>query len=244
MTVVEVPEDVKIPPVDALAGLVDDEFIARLAGQARAQGLSLVGAGGVLQQLTKRVLEAALEGELDSHLGYGKHETAGRDGRNSRNGRRSKTVVTEAGPVEVDVPRDRDGSFTPQIVAKHQRRLSGVDDLVISLTAKGLTTGEVSAHLAEVYGAKVSKETISTLTDRVLDGLSDWQNRPLDRVYPVVLIDAIHVKIREGHIDDARPFIESEPKSRQARQCVSSRMQPVSDLKGPWVTPGGRTAWV
>jgi transposase-like protein len=200
MTAVEVSKDVEISPVDALAGLVDDEFIARLAGQARAQGLSLVGAGGVLQQLTKRVLEAALEGELDSHLGYGKHETAGRDGGNSRNGRRSKTVVTEAGPVAVDVPRDRDGSFTPQIVAKHQRRLTGVDDLVISLTAKGLTTGEVSAHLAEVYGAKVSKETISTITDRVLDGLSDWQNRPLDRVYPVVFIDAIHVKIREGQV--------------------------------------------
>jgi putative transposase len=154
----------------------------------------------VLQQLTKRVLEAALEGELDSHLGYGKHETAGRDGGNSRNGRRSKTVVTEAGPVEVEVPRDRDGSFAPQIVAKHQRRLGGIDDLVISLTAKGLTTGEVSAHLAEIYGANVSKETISTITDRVLDGLSDWQNRPLDRVYPVVFIDAIHVKIREGQV--------------------------------------------
>src|ERR1700745_684845 len=101
MTAVEVPKDVSIPPVDGLAGLVDDEFIARLAGQARAQGLSLVGAGGVVQQLTKRVLEAAWEGELDSHLGYGKHDTAGRDGGNSRNGRRSKTVVTEAGPVAV-----------------------------------------------------------------------------------------------------------------------------------------------
>jgi putative transposase len=200
MTAVEVPKNANTAPVDALAELVDDEFIARLAGQARAQGLSLVGAGGVLQQLTKRVLEAALEGELDSHLGYGKHETAGRDGGNSRNGRRAKTVVTEAGPVAVEVPRDRDGSFAPQIVAKHQRRLGGIDDLVISLTAKGLTTGEVSAHLAEIYGATVSKETISTITDRVLDGLSDWQNRPLDRVYPVVFIDAIHVKIREGQV--------------------------------------------
>jgi putative transposase len=111
MTAVELPRDVTVSPADALAGLVDDEFIARLAGQARAQGLSLTGAGGVLPQLTKRVIDAALEGELDSHLGYGKHETAGRDGGNSRNGRRSKTVVTEAGPVELDVPRDRDGSL-------------------------------------------------------------------------------------------------------------------------------------
>lgn len=161
--------------------VIDDELIARLAGQAQAQGVSLVGEGGLLQQLTKRVLEAALEGEMDSHLGYGKHERVGRGAGNARNGRRSKTVVTEAGPVELDVPRDRDGSFTPRIVRKRQRRLAGVDNLVVSLTAKGLTTGEVAAHLAEVYGTSVSKETISTITDRVLDGMSEWQNRPLDR---------------------------------------------------------------
>jgi putative transposase len=189
------------PPADdtTLTGLVDDELVARLAGQARASGVSLVGEGGLLQQLTKRVLEAALEGEMDSHLGYGKHERDSGSG-NARNGRRAKTVLTEAGPVELDVPRDRAGSFAPQIVRKRQRRLSGVDDLVISLTAKGLTTGEVAAHLAEVYGANVSKETISTITDRVLDGLSEWQNRPLDRVYPVVFIDAIQVKIRDGQV--------------------------------------------
>jgi transposase-like protein len=161
--------------------------------------VNLVGEGGLLQQLTKRVLEAALEGELDAHLGYGKHERDGGEG-NARNGKRAKTVLTETGPVELDVPRDRAGSFTPQIVRKRQRRLSGVDDLVISLTAKGLTTGEVAAHLAEVYDARVSKETISTITDRVLDGMSEWQNRPLDRVYPVVFIDAIHVKIRDGQV--------------------------------------------
>jgi putative transposase len=189
------------PPADdtTLTGLVDDELVARLAGQARASGVSLVGEGGLLQQLTKRVLEAALEGEMDSHLGYGKHERDSGSG-NVRNGRRAKTVLTEAGPVELDVPRDRAGSFAPQIVRKRQRRLSGVDDLVISLTAKGLTTGEVAAHLAEVYGANVSKETISTITDRVLDGLSERQNRPLDRVYPVVFIDAIQVKIRDGQV--------------------------------------------
>ena len=176
------PKNSTTPAVEALADLVDDELIARLAGQARAQGLSLVGEGGLLQQLTKRVIEAALEGEMDSHLGYGKHDRVGRDGGNSRNGTRVKTVVTEAGPVEIEVPRDRDASFTPRIVAKRQRRLSGVDDLVISLTAKGLTTGEVAAHLAEVYDVSVSKETISTITDRVLDGLSDWQNRPLEHL--------------------------------------------------------------
>jgi transposase-like protein len=137
---------------------------------------------------------------MDAHLGYGRHERDGDAGGNARNGRRPKTVLTEAGPVHIDVPRDRDASFTPRIVAKRQRRLSGVDDLVISLTAKGLTTGEVAAHLAEVYGADVSKETISTITDKVIDGMSEWQNRPLDRVYPVVFIDAINVKIRDGQV--------------------------------------------
>jgi transposase-like protein len=135
--------------------------------------------------LTKRLVESALEGEITDHLGYDRHDAAGRDGGNSRNGHRSKTVLTEVGPVEIDVPRDRDGSFTPKIVAKRQRRLSGVDELVISLSAKGLTTGEVAAPLAEVYGAEVSRQTISTITDKVLDGMAEWQNRPLDRIRPV-----------------------------------------------------------
>ncbi len=102
--------------------------------------------------------------------------------------------------MEVSVPRDRAGSFEPKLVRKRQRQLTGVDDLVISLVAKGLTTGEVAAHLAEVYGAEVSRETISKITDRVLEGLVEWQNRPLDRVYPVVFIDAIVVKIRDGQV--------------------------------------------
>jgi len=160
----------------------------------------LAGEGGLLQKLTKLVMESALDGELDDHLGYGKHDPAGRDGGNSRNGRRSKTLLTEAGPVEISVPRDRDGSFEPRIVAKRQRRLTGVDDLVISLSAKGLTHGEIAAHLAEVYGAEVSKQTISTITDRVLEGMGEWQNRPLDPVYPVIFIDCVNVKIRDGQV--------------------------------------------
>ena len=184
------------------AGLdpVDEQLIAQLAGRARANGLELTGENGLLAQLTKRVLESALEGEITDHLGYESHDPAGRDGGNSRNGHRSKTVLTEAGPVELDVPRDRDGSFTPKIVAKRQRRMSGVDELVLSLSAKGLTTGEVQAHLAEVYGAQVSRQTISTITDKVIEAMVEWQNRPLDPVYPVIFIDAIHVKIRDGKV--------------------------------------------
>jgi putative transposase len=179
---------------------VDEQLVRQLTERARADGLKLTGEGGLLQKLTKLVVESSLEGELDDYLGYGKHDVAGRDGGNSRNGKRAKTLLTEAGPVEIEVPRDRDGSFEPKIVAKRQRRLSGVDDLVISLSAKGLTHGEISAHLAEIYGAQVSKQTISTITDRVVEGMAQWQNRPLDSVYPVIFIDAVNVKIRDGQV--------------------------------------------
>jgi transposase-like protein len=179
---------------------VDAELVARLVEQARTAGLQLTSEGGLLQQLTKRVVEAALDGEITDHVGYEKGDPAGKNGRNSRNGSRGKTVLTEVGPVELDVPRDRDGSFEPQIVAKRQRRLSGIEELVLSLSAKGLTTGEVAAHLGEVYGAQVSRQTISTITDKVLEGMAEWQNRPLDPVYPVLFIDAINVKIRDGKV--------------------------------------------
>ena len=176
------------------------ELARQLAERAQAEGLCLTGPGGLLGRLTKVVLEGALEGEMDAHLGYAKHDPAGRDGGNSRNGHRDKTVLTDVGPVEIAVPRDRDASFAPKIVAKRQRRLGGVDDMVISLVAKGLTTGEVKAHLAEVYGAEVSRDTISAITDRVLEGLAEWQSRPLEAVYAVLFIDVINVKIRDGNV--------------------------------------------
>jgi transposase-like protein len=178
------------------AKAVDDQLIDELVHRAQAEGLQLTGEGGLLQQLTKRLLESALEGEITDHLGYDKHDAVGKNSGNSRNGKRSKTVLTDVGPVEITVPRDRDGSFEPKIAKKRQKRLSGLDEMVISLAAKGLTTGEVQAHLAEVYGAEVSRQTISTITDKVLEGMAEWQGRPLDTVYPVVFIDAIHVKIR------------------------------------------------
>lgn len=176
------------------------QFAVRLVEQARAEGVDLVGPGGLLTGLTKTVLETALEAEISEHLGYDKHDPAGRNGGNSRNGTRAKTVLTEIGPVAIEVPRDRDGSFEPVIVRKRQRRLDGIDQLVLSLTARGLTTGEIAAHFDEVYGAKVSKDTISRITDKVLDEMTEWRNRPLDRVYPVIFIDAVHVKIRDGQV--------------------------------------------
>ena len=137
---------------------------------AKEQGLSLTGPDGLSKQLTKTVIETALNEEMTEHLGYEKHDPAGAGSGNIRNGSRAKTVLTEAsGHVEVDVPRDRAGTFEPQIVRKRQRRLNGVDEVVLSLYAKGLTTGEISAHFAEIYGVSVSKETISRITDKVLD---------------------------------------------------------------------------
>jgi putative transposase len=196
-----------VPLAPGLREATNDELVAQLAARARAQGLQLTGEGGLLSQLTKRVVESALEGELDDHLGYGKHDPTGRDGGNSRNGRRAKTVLTEAGPVPLEVPRDRDGSFEPQLVKKRQRRLTGLDDLVISLSARGLTHGEICAHLGEVYGANVSKQTISTITDRVIEGMAEWQSRPLDAVYPVIFVDAVNVKIRDGNVANRPIYI-------------------------------------
>ena len=209
MTDVITDEDAKTPDVGVVVELdeLDRQLLGQLVDRARSQGLRLTGEDGLLAQLTKTIIESAAEGEMDDHLGYAKHDPAGRDGGNSGNGARTKSVLTDIGPVEVAIPRDRDGTFEPQIVRKRQRRLSGIDSLVISLSAKGLTHGEICAHLAEVYGASVSKQTISTITDRVIEGMSEWQTRPLDAVYPVVFIDAINVKIRDGNVANRPIYI-------------------------------------
>jgi len=183
------------------------QLARELVEQARSDGLSLVGPDGLLTGLTKTVLETALEVEMDDHLGYEHGDRAGKDTGNERNGKRVKTVTTEIGPVAVEVPRDRDGTFEPVIVKKRQRRLNGVDQIVLSLTARGLTTGEISAHLSEVYGANVSKDTLSKITDRIVDEMSEWMNRPLDRVYPVVFIDAIRVKVRDGQVTNKAFYV-------------------------------------
>ena len=190
------------------SGFTADETTAikDLVREARAQGVALTGPGGLLKFLTKTVIETALDEEMNEHLGYEKHAVAGRDGGNSRNGTRTKTVVTDAcGPVEVEVPRDRDATFEPVIVKKRQRRLTDVDEMVLSLYAKGLTTGEISAHFAEVYGASVSRDTVSRITDRVLDEMHAYWSRPLEAVYAAIFIDAIYVKVRDGQVGN-QPF--------------------------------------
>jgi putative transposase len=183
----------------------EQQAVAELVRQARERGVSLTGPDGLLKQLTKTVLETALNEEMTEHLGYEKHDPVGAGTGNIRNGTRSKTVITEhSGPVGIEVPRDRASMFEPQIVKKRERRLSGVDEIVLSLYAKGLTTGEISAHFAEIYGASVSKETISRITDKVIEEMQGWAVRPLDEIYAAIFVDAIVVKARDGQSPTAR----------------------------------------
>ena len=203
-----------------------------LVRQAREQGLSLTGPDGLLKQLTKAVLETALDQELTEHLGHEKHGRPVTGSGNVRNGTRPKTVLTEStGQVGIDVPRDRDGSFEPQIVRKRQRRLSGVDEIVLSLYAKGLTTGEISAHFAEIYGASVSKETISRITGKVIEEMQSWQARPLDAVYAAVFVDAIVVKVRDGQVAN-----------RPVYAAIGVSLDGERDILGLWAGTGGEGA--
>src|SRR6478672_1608306 len=226
-TAVESPS-MNEPLAEPNRSITDEKLISMLVDRARSEGLQLTGEGGLLQQLTKRVLESALEGEITDHVGYEKHDPVGKNNGNSRNGTRAKTVLTDVGPVDVKVPRDTSGTFEPQIVRKRQRRLTGVDEMVLSLSAKGLTHGEISAHLAEIYGAQVSKQTISAITDRVMEGMTAWQNRPLDPVYPVIFIDCVNVKIRDGNVANRPIYVAL------AVTCAGTR-----DILGLWAGEHG-----
>ena len=209
-----------------------EQVAEELVRRAREQGLSLTGPDGLLKQLTKTVLETALNQEMTEHLGHEKHGPAANETGNVRNGIRAKTVLTEgSGQVGIEVPRDRDGSSGPQIVRKRQRRLSGVDEMVLSLYAKGLTTGEISAHFAEIYGASVSKETISRITGKVLEEMTGWCNRPLDGVYAAVFVDAVMVKVRDGQVAN-RPIYAA----------IGVSLAGEKDILGLWAGTGGEGA--
>jgi transposase-like protein len=184
----------------------------------------------LLAGITKTVPQTALDAEMVEHLGYDKGEAPGLAG-NCRNGSSSKTVSTEVGPIRIDIPRDREGTFSPQIVPKHSRRVAGFDEAIISLYAKGLTTSEIQAHLAQIYDVDVSRELISKITDKVTDELLSWQSRPLDRVYPVVFIDAIVVKIRDGQVANRPVYV-----------AVGVNLDGKRDVLGLWVGNGGEGA--
>src|SRR6516164_9589726 len=165
----------------------------------------LIGEAGLFKQLKKALIERALGAELTEHLGYEKGDPAGRGSGNSRNGSSAKTVLTQDGEIEIAVPRDRAGSFEPLLIAKGQTRFDGFDEKILSLYARGMTVREIQGHLAELYGTDVSPDLISRVTDAVLEEVRDWQNRPLDPVYPVVFLDALRVKIRDEGWSRTRP---------------------------------------
>jgi putative transposase len=217
---------------DKLEPTAEQKLAEELVARAREQGVSLTGPGGLLKQLTKTVVETALNQEMTGHLGHDRHGLAGNETGNVRNGTRPKTVLTEAsGQVGIEVPRDRQGTFEPQIVKKRQRRLSGVDEIVLSLYAKGLTTGEISAHFGEIYGASVSRETISRITDQVIEEMQSWQARPLDEVYAAIFIDVIAGKVRDGQVAN-RPIYAA----------IGVTLAGDKDILGLWAGTGGEGA--
>ncbi len=219
------PKKTPEPTAEELAAVE----LVRLAKEA---GLWLTGSDGLLKQFTKTVLETALNEEMTEHLGHQKNRApAERETLNVRNGTRPKTVLTEAtGHVQIEVPRDRDGTFAPVIVRKRQRRLTGVDEIVLSLYA-GLTTGEISAHFQQIYGASVSKETVSRITDKVLEEMATWQARPLQGVYAAVFIDAVVVKVRDGQVAN-RPIYAA----------IGVSLAGEKDVLGLWAGTGGEGA--
>ena len=160
----------------------------------------LIGENGLLKQLTKLLVEKALDAEMAAHLGHSKHEPVLNPAGNTRNGKSRKTLKGEFGELPIEVPRDRQGTFEPQLIPKHQTRWTGFDDKVISLYARGMTVREIQAHLEEMYGTEVSPSLISSITDSVTEEVKAWQARPLDSVYPVIYLDCIHVKVREGAV--------------------------------------------
>ena len=190
------------PAVDVSAtvkAVLDDQLLDEMVARVRADGARLTGPGSFLSEMVKAVLERGLQAELSEHLGYEARDPAGNLTGNSRNGSSRKTVQTEIGPIPLAVPRDRAGTFTPTLVPKHERRLGGLSDVIISLYAGGMTTRDIATHLQRVYGTEISADTVSTVTDAVLDEVKLWQTRPLDEVYPIVYIDALMVKVRDGN---------------------------------------------
>lgn len=177
--------------------IVEPDLIDRLLADYQKPE-DLLGENGILKQLTKAIVERALQAELAIHLGHDKHEAVVNDSGNTRNGSSAKTLKSDFGALPIDIPRDRDGSFEPQLVAKHQTRWSGFDDKILSLYARGMTVREIQSHLEEMYGAEVSPTLISSVTDAVMDEVKAWQARPLDALYPIVYLDCIHAKVRDS----------------------------------------------
>jgi putative transposase len=195
----------------------------------------ILGEHGLLKRLTQRVVERALEAELTAHLGYAPYVRHGTEDGNARNGKGQKTVQTDTGPLHIGVPRDRNGSFAPQLVPKRQRRLEGFDAKVLSLYARGLSTREIQGHLEELYGTEVSPTLISTITDAVLDEVRTWQSRPLAAVYPILYFDALFVKSRQ----------EGPVQSKAVYLALGITMDGEKELLGLWLSESeGAKFWL
>jgi len=204
------------------------EFAEALVDRARTEGVQLTGDGGLLTDLVRQVLQTGLEVEMTEHLGYEHGDISGHRSGNSRNGSYPKTVTTEIGAVDLAIPRDRNGTFEPATIPKYARRLDGLSGNVISLYAKGLTTGEISNHLFEMYGTEVSKDTISRITDGVLADMTAWQNRPLDAIYPVLLIDALVIKVRDTQVANRPVYV-----------AIGVNLDGEREVLGLWMGPSG-----
>jgi putative transposase len=190
-------EDCDVEASRRLAEAFDPSVIDALLADAQATGTPIDGVDGLLNKMTKAVIERALVAEMTHELGYERGDPAGAGSGNSRNGTSQKTISTPNGPVTIDVPRDRNGSFEPKIVPKHARRLGQIDEMILSLYARGMTTRDIEAHLREVYGVNASRDLISNVTDVVADEVELWRNRPVDEVYPIVYIDGIRIRVRD-----------------------------------------------
>lgn len=174
---------------------ISDELLDELIGDAKTEG-DLFGKGGILKTLSKRLMERMLESEMEHHLGYSKHSPEGNNSGNSRNGKGQKQVILEDDKIEISVPRDRESTFTPQLIEKRKTRLSGINDVVLSLYAKGMTVRDIQAHIEELYDHEISKDLVSTITDGVVEEMQEWRNRPLSALYPIMFIDGFVVNCR------------------------------------------------
>jgi putative transposase len=185
----------------------------------------IVGENGLLKQLTKAILERALEAELTHHLGYPKNSPEGKNTGNSRNGKSAKTLKTDQGELTITTPRDRNSGFSPQIVKKGQRRFTGFDDKILSMYARGMTTRDIQAHLEDIYGVEVSADLISTVTDQILEEVKEWQNRPLEALYPIVYFDAVWLKVRD----------EGQVMNKAAYLAIGVGLDGLKDVLGIWL---------
>ena len=232
MTTRQPSGDMSVVPARSVPAVSDEaamrEWAELLVARAREEGVDLTGEGGLLTGLVRQVLQTGLEVEMADHLGYERHDPAGRGSGNSRNGVYPKTVTTEVGDVELAMPRDRNASFEPVTVPKGARRLDGLSGNVISLYAKGLTTGDIQAHLLEIYDTEISRDTISRITDAVVEDMTGWQNRPLDRLYPVLLIDAIVIKVRDSQVANRPVYV-----------AIGVNLDGERDVLGLWLGPTG-----